>query len=225
MTFTITKTKFAIALVVVAMLVPATAMATHVFDDVPDDKFYAVPVEWAFDNGITTGKSPTTFAPDDNVTRGESVTFLKRYNDNLVEPALDALEADTESRVAGVQDPTFDNLVTITSIDHVAVLTLTVDSGATRDVALNAHVYLERGGSTSGRYEVELRVTDCAGSVVGASFWRPPISTSSFVADSVSITGFAPDTASGTTFALCIRKFDGGAPNVTASGRGLIATW
>ena len=80
MTFTISKTKFAVALVAVAMLFPSTALAFHVFDDVPDDKFYADPVEWAFDNGITTGKTSTMFAPEDNVTRGESVTFLQRYH-------------------------------------------------------------------------------------------------------------------------------------------------
>ena len=104
MTITLTMSKLAIAVLAVVMLVPATAMATHVFTDVPDDKFYAAPVEWAFDNDITTGKTPTSFAPDDNVTRGESVTFLKRYEDNIVAPAdaelqdqIDALEANTAS--------------------------------------------------------------------------------------------------------------------------------
>ncbi|MEQ8842388.1 MAG: S-layer homology domain-containing protein [Acidimicrobiales bacterium] len=100
MTITFTKTKVALAIVVAALLVPATAYATHVFDDVPDDKFYAGPVEWAFDNDITTGKSPTSFAPEDNVTRGESVTFLKRYNDNIVEPADTALQADIDNLTA-----------------------------------------------------------------------------------------------------------------------------
>ena len=81
MTITITKWRLAFAIVTVALLAPATALATHIFDDVEDGKFYADPVEWAFTNGITTGKSPTIFAPDDGVTRGESVTFLKRYDD------------------------------------------------------------------------------------------------------------------------------------------------
>lgn len=88
MSITITKTKFAAALMAVVMLVPATALATHVFDDVPDGAFYAAPVEWAFDNEITTGTSPTTFSPLDDVTRGESVTFLQRYHDNVVVDAI-----------------------------------------------------------------------------------------------------------------------------------------
>ena len=42
------------------------------------------------DNNITTG-SPAgskTFKPDDPVTRGESVTFLNRYDTNVVQPAF-----------------------------------------------------------------------------------------------------------------------------------------
>ncbi|GJM39512.1 MAG: hypothetical protein DHS20C19_28790 [Acidimicrobiales bacterium] len=81
MTIVITKSKLAIAILAAVLVVPATAMATHVFDDVADGKFYAGPVEWAFDNEITTGTSPTTFSPEDDVTRGEAVTFLKRYHD------------------------------------------------------------------------------------------------------------------------------------------------
>jgi hypothetical protein len=81
MTITIKKLHLAIAVLVVALVVPATAFATHVFTDVDDARFYAEPVEWAAANGITTGTSPTTFDPDRPVTRGESVTFLKRYHD------------------------------------------------------------------------------------------------------------------------------------------------
>ncbi len=88
MTIHITKAKLALAVLVVALAIPATAFATHVFDDVADGRFYAGPVEWAFDNGITTGKTPSLFDPEGPVTRGESVTFLKRYDDNIVQPAL-----------------------------------------------------------------------------------------------------------------------------------------
>jgi hypothetical protein len=85
---TLTKTKFAIGLVAMALLVPATAWATHTFSDVEDGRFYTEAVEWAFENNITTGTSDTTFSPDDPVTRGQNVTFAKRYDDNIVQPAL-----------------------------------------------------------------------------------------------------------------------------------------
>ena len=53
-------------------------MRTHAFVDVPEDAFYAEAVEWAFSNGVTVGTSPTTFSPDEPVTRGQVVTFLHR---------------------------------------------------------------------------------------------------------------------------------------------------
>lgn len=36
------------------------------------------PVSWAASRGITTGQSPSRFGPDDDVTRGEAITFLWR---------------------------------------------------------------------------------------------------------------------------------------------------
>jgi hypothetical protein len=68
------------------LALPGSALATHVFEDVDDDRFYAEPIEWAAERGITNGTSPTTFSPLDPVTRGESVTFLKRYHDSTIVP-------------------------------------------------------------------------------------------------------------------------------------------
>jgi hypothetical protein len=47
----ITKSKLALSVLVVSLLVPAVALASTVFDDVPDGKFYSEPVQWAFDAG------------------------------------------------------------------------------------------------------------------------------------------------------------------------------
>lgn len=51
----------------------------HEFSDVPDGKWYSDAVVWAHNNGITKGKTETSFAPNDEVTRAEFVTFLCRY--------------------------------------------------------------------------------------------------------------------------------------------------
>ncbi len=49
------------------------------FEDVQDpNRFYYVPVYWAVENEITNGMSATLFAPDNNCTRGQVVTFLWR---------------------------------------------------------------------------------------------------------------------------------------------------
>ena len=49
------------------------------FEDVNKNTYYYEPVLWAVNEGITTGTSPITFAPNDNCTRGQIVTFLYRY--------------------------------------------------------------------------------------------------------------------------------------------------
>jgi len=85
--------KILLGVLAVTLAAVSTVGATDVFTDVPTGKFYHDPVGWAAANGITTGTSPTTFDPERGVTRGESVTFLKRYDDNIVQPAITDLEA------------------------------------------------------------------------------------------------------------------------------------
>jgi len=72
----------------------------HVFVDVAYSAFYAASAEWAKTNNITTGShaGSNTFKPLDGVTRGESVTFLKRYDD-IVQPALAAQPTDLWAKV------------------------------------------------------------------------------------------------------------------------------
>ena len=156
MTFTISKFKLAAAIVAAAMLIPATALATHVFDDVPDEKFYADPVEWAANNSITTGKSPTTFAPDDNVTRGEAVTFLKRYHDNVAEPGIDAAKAaadanetDIATNTAAIAALPDNHWVTLNSDGSIAMATPGVNTDAAETRRLG-----------DGLYEVDFFVDD-----------------------------------------------------------------
>ena len=51
----------------------------HSFSDVKDGLWYSDAVAWAYENGITTGKSTAFFAPNDEVTRAEFTAFLCRY--------------------------------------------------------------------------------------------------------------------------------------------------
>ena len=51
---------------------------TGVFVDVPEDSYYEEAVNWAVENGITTGTDATHFTPDGICTRAQSVTFLWR---------------------------------------------------------------------------------------------------------------------------------------------------
>lgn len=52
--------------------------AYNPFVDVADDVYYTEAVLWAVENGITNGTSASTFAPYENCTRAEVVTFLYR---------------------------------------------------------------------------------------------------------------------------------------------------
>ena len=57
---------------------PAPKTTTHPFTDVNESGYYFKAMLWAVENGVTTGASKTTFAPDKSCTRGQVVTFLYR---------------------------------------------------------------------------------------------------------------------------------------------------
>ena len=48
------------------------------FPDVNDNEWYTESVRWAVENGITSGLADNQFAPDQNCTRSQIVTFLYR---------------------------------------------------------------------------------------------------------------------------------------------------
>ena len=128
--------------IVIAVVFSGTALATHVFDDVADTAFYAAATSWAKDNNITTG-SPAgskTFKPQDPVTRGESVTFLKRYDDNVVQPALSDLapimtrltyrDENTNTPTGGLAYSKVRDLGSFTTYDDGSLTTLVVNGHA-----------------------------------------------------------------------------------------------
>lgn len=51
------------------------------FTDVPGNSYYSKAVQWALENGVTSGTSATTFSPNAVCTRAEVVTFLMRALD------------------------------------------------------------------------------------------------------------------------------------------------
>ncbi|MBR6807916.1 MAG: S-layer homology domain-containing protein, partial [Clostridia bacterium] len=58
---------------------PAVDKSNNPFTDVAGDAWYADAVLWAYQNGVTTGTSATTFSPDALVTREQVAVFLYRY--------------------------------------------------------------------------------------------------------------------------------------------------
>ncbi len=140
LTIRLTKLRFAVGIAGSALIGAASAVAAGTFTDVPTDAFYHDASEWAKTNDITTG-SPAgsdTFKPEDPVKRGESVVFLNRYDTNIVQPALAALQADTTAdtldglhandlvRAAQVSDSTGVNEWNGSTLDHDLTLTAPV---------------------------------------------------------------------------------------------------
>ena len=107
LTLRLTRTRLAIGIAALVLLGAASAVAAGTFTDVPGGQWFSTPVQWAADNEITTGKTATTFAGGDPVTRYEAVTFQHRYDTNVVQPAL----ADVGGDIAALQaDSTADTL-------------------------------------------------------------------------------------------------------------------
>lgn len=57
-----------------------TPAAENPFTDVAGTAYYYEPVLWAVENGITTGKTETAFAPGETCTTAHILTFLWRAN-------------------------------------------------------------------------------------------------------------------------------------------------
>ncbi len=56
-----------------------TAARSHPFTDVPDGRWYSEAVAWAYETGVVTGTSTTTFSPETNVTREQAAAMLYRF--------------------------------------------------------------------------------------------------------------------------------------------------
>ncbi len=59
------------------------AGGSNKFADVPDGTWYTDAVAWAAANGIVNGKSETSFAPNDPITREQLAVILYRYAEGL----------------------------------------------------------------------------------------------------------------------------------------------
>jgi hypothetical protein len=91
-------------LVIAALLIPAGALASHRFNDVPDSNGFHDDIAWLADAGVTLGCNPPTndmFCPGSNVTREQMAAFLHRLSDNQV---VDAKEVNGGTAWMWAQD-------------------------------------------------------------------------------------------------------------------------
>ena len=114
--------RLAVGLGIAAVALTATAVALAqgigTFRDVPANHYAHDSVQWAVLNGITVGcRDGTYFCPETTVNRAQSVTFLHRYNNNVIRPLENRVRA-LESGSVGTTDPNtgFGNQPTPTTV-------------------------------------------------------------------------------------------------------------
>jgi len=79
------------------------------FTDVPAGEYYAAPVAWAVEKGITNGTSDATFSPGQNCTQAEILTFLYRAaRGGVTAAAGDMDKAVSWAREEGMIGASFD---------------------------------------------------------------------------------------------------------------------
>lgn len=94
---------FILAIALFACMIPTTAGAVSVaaFTDVQPGAWYYDAVDYAAENGLFDGTSPTTFSPNSAMTRGMFVTVLGKktgvsatYGTNKTAPFNDVTQVD-----------------------------------------------------------------------------------------------------------------------------------
>lgn len=83
---------------------PAPETTDNPFTDIAEDDYYYDAVLWAVENGITSGTTPTTFAPDESCMRVQVVTFLLRSANIEAEEGGGEEETPDEDKVI-IEDP------------------------------------------------------------------------------------------------------------------------
>ena len=83
------------------------------FTDVREGKWYYSAVLWAKETGLTDGKTPTTFAPNDTCTRAEAVFFIWKYfGSEIVSPEVSFKDVRTNAYYYNAVNWAFSNGVT-----------------------------------------------------------------------------------------------------------------
>ncbi len=85
-----------VAAAAIALTAAAVALAQGIgtFRDIPDNHYARDSVQWAVQSGVTVGcRDGTYFCPERTVNRAESVTFLHRYNNNVIGPLENRVRA------------------------------------------------------------------------------------------------------------------------------------
>ncbi len=84
-------------LFVLTAAVAASAETGLPFRDVPENEWYYGEVRAAYDSGLVTGRSATSYAPEANITRAEIATLLSRVDGAKVDTAASVSYPDVKA--------------------------------------------------------------------------------------------------------------------------------
>jgi hypothetical protein len=135
------------AALALALVLPATALASHIFSDVPTTMSGHAAIEAVADAGITVGCTPTTYCPASAVTREQMAIFLQR--------AL--------PRIAGAQDLVASQLTDTEATQNSVVLKVGGATGATQFVKADVSWTAEVADATGCPCTIYVYVTSSGG--------------------------------------------------------------
>ena len=178
--------------------------------------------------GTYQADSIAVTAFDEDVT-GPITYFLTGFQFDIGAPdaiaslrGMHAIVAPADTTLFGTQQLTTTPF-TVLGSSSAALASVTVDAGT--EVRLTGQAYLEGSALGGHRYTLGICRDDASGPLVGSAVWRPNTqdTDSSFVGDTVAVTGYDSGLSGPTTYVLCASDFDGAPPTVTAYNRGLVA--
>lgn len=81
---------------VAALGVTGSALATHLFADVPDDSAHTQSIQWAHENAIVKGYDDGSYRPGAGIRRDQAATMFHRYDRHVDRKIAEALPGALE---------------------------------------------------------------------------------------------------------------------------------
>ena len=155
------------------IVAPLTAVATHSFDDVPNDNTFHDDIAWLKDAAVTLGCNPPDndeYCPEDNVTREQMAAFMRRLAENRVVDADTVDGAHASDLMSEAHLATTEGLVNVPTSSTVDVMTLTLPPGS---YLIQARVSVNQNGGSAGR-NITCTLTAGSTSQTNQNFWTEP---------------------------------------------------
>jgi len=141
------RTRLVSLAVAVALALPTTVLASHIFTDVPDTMTGHAAIEAIYDARITAGCRPTEFCPGDPVTREQMAIFLQR--------AL--------PRIAGAQDLVGSQVLSTELVQNSITMRVGGNGGGTQFVKADVPFTVEVADATGCPCLLTVYVTSSTG--------------------------------------------------------------